>query len=102
MVDAADLVVVLGREAAVESVAGTPVETWEIDEPSRRGIEGMERMRLVRDDIAARIDALLPRLTTIWPLTRPHPDPCRCGRSGARPSAARATSSADRCISASD
>lgn len=61
-VRAADLVVVLGREARVESVDGTPVEVWETDEPSLRGIEGAERMRLVRDDIAARTDALAQRL----------------------------------------
>ena len=61
MVADADLVVVLGREARVEG-AGTPVETWETDEPSERGVEGIERMRLVRDDIAARVDALADRL----------------------------------------
>lgn len=58
----ADLVVVLGSEAHVEPVGGTPVEVWETDEPSARGIEGMERMRLVRDDIAARVEDLLTRL----------------------------------------
>jgi arsenate-mycothiol transferase len=62
MVADADLVVVLGREAVVEPAGGTPVETWETDEPSERGIEGMERMRLVRDDIAARVENLLERL----------------------------------------
>lgn len=61
MVASADLVVVLGREAHVDG-AGTPVETWETDEPSERGIEGVERMRLVRDDIAARVHALADRL----------------------------------------
>ncbi|PFG33203.1 low molecular weight phosphatase family protein [Sanguibacter antarcticus] len=62
LVAAADLVVVLGREAEVTSVGGTPVETWETDEPSERGIEGMDRMRLVRDDIAVRVQRLLARL----------------------------------------
>ena len=61
-VRAADLVVVLGGEARVEPVDGTPVEAWETDEPSTRGIEGMERMRLVRDDIAARVEELVGRL----------------------------------------
>jgi arsenate-mycothiol transferase len=61
MVADADLVVVLGREARVEGT-GTPVETWETDEPSQRGIEGIERMRLVRDDIAVRVHALADRL----------------------------------------
>ncbi|MBB2900861.1 arsenate-mycothiol transferase [Kineococcus radiotolerans] len=62
MVAAADLVVVLGSEARVEPVGGTPVEVWETDEPSTRGIEGAERMRLVRDDIAARVEDLARRL----------------------------------------
>lgn len=59
----ADLVVTLGQEARVEPADGTPVESWDTDEPSERGIEGMERMRLVRDDIAGRVDGLLARLT---------------------------------------
>ena len=64
LVRAADLVVVLGDEARVEPVDGTPVEVWETDEPSRRGIEGVERMRLVRDDIAQRVQDLAARLTS--------------------------------------
>lgn len=57
----ADRVVVLGAEARVEPIDGmrARVETWETDEPSLRGIEGQERMRLVRDDIEARVVALL-------------------------------------------
>lgn len=62
MVRDADLVVVLGSEARVEPIAGTPVEVWETDEPSLRGIEGAERMALVRDDIAARVVELHQRL----------------------------------------
>lgn len=63
LVAAADLVVTLGREAHVDPVDGTPVENWDTDEPSERGIEGIERMRLVRDDIAARVADLHRRLT---------------------------------------
>jgi arsenate-mycothiol transferase len=63
MVRDADLVVVLGREAQVEPVDGTPVEVWDTDEPSLRGIEGTQRMRLIRDDIAARVRALVETLT---------------------------------------
>ncbi len=63
MIAGADLVVVLGRDAQVWSVGGTPVEVWDTDEPSERGIEGMQRMRLVRDDIAARVDELADRLS---------------------------------------
>lgn len=54
-----DLVVTLGRDARVDAAH---VENWDTDEPSERGIDGIERMRLVRDDIAARVDALAARL----------------------------------------
>ena len=59
-----DRVVVLGTEAnldPVDGMAGT-IETWVTDEPSERGIEGAERMRLVRDDIDARVRTLLTEL----------------------------------------
>ncbi|MEE1617001.1 low molecular weight phosphatase family protein [Brachybacterium sp. J144] len=60
-----DQVIVLGEEAVIEPVEGmtAPVTTWHTDEPSKRGIEGMERMRLVRDDIDARVHELLADLT---------------------------------------
>ncbi|GAA1117166.1 hypothetical protein GCM10009670_02600 [Citricoccus alkalitolerans] len=60
-----DRVVVLGGEAHVEPVDGMTgtIETWHTDEPSARGIEGTERMRLVRDDVDARVRALLAELT---------------------------------------
>ncbi|NCL78186.1 arsenate reductase/protein-tyrosine-phosphatase family protein [Rhodococcus sp. YH1] len=54
-----DLVVTLGRDARVDAAY---VENWDTDEPSERGIDGIERMRLVRDDIAARVDALAAHL----------------------------------------
>ncbi len=62
---AVDRVVVLGEEATVEPVDGqrAPIETWVLDEPSLRGIEGEERMRLVRDEIDTRVRALLAQLT---------------------------------------
>ena len=59
-----DRVVVLGREAHVDA-PGAQVETWVTDEPSERGIEGIERMRLVRNDISRRIEELYDRLTAI-------------------------------------
>ncbi|GAA4749946.1 low molecular weight phosphatase family protein [Modestobacter marinus] len=62
LVGDADVVVVLGREARLDLAPGTRVLTWEVDEPSARGIEGMDRMRLVRDDIAARVRALADEL----------------------------------------
>ncbi|MGP9583420.1 MULTISPECIES: arsenate-mycothiol transferase ArsC [unclassified Brachybacterium] len=64
-----DRVVVLGEEAVVDPVpdmAGT-IDTWVTDEPSERGIEGAERMRLVRDDIDRRVQALLTELTADGP-----------------------------------
>ncbi len=71
MVRAADVVVTLGREAHVDEVPGTRFENWDTDEPSDRGIEGMERMRLVRDDIARRVDGLRQRLLVDIDLERP-------------------------------
>ncbi|GAB47991.1 arsenate-mycothiol transferase ArsC [Mobilicoccus pelagius] len=61
LLDSVDRVVVLGAEAHVEAPGRAPdrapVEVWEIDEPSLRGVEGLERMRLVRDDILRRVRA---------------------------------------------
>ena len=68
----ADLVVTLGRAAVVE-VPGGPdgpvLRNWDTDEPSRRGVEGIARMRLIRDDIAARVRALVENP----PAVRPRP-----------------------------
>jgi len=58
MVRSADAVVTLGRESDVGPVQGPWVKHWDTDEPSERGFEGIERMRLIRDDIAARVRAL--------------------------------------------
>jgi arsenate-mycothiol transferase len=60
----ADVVVILGPEAQVDEVEGTLYERWNTDEPSDRGIDGIERMRLVRDDILERVSALHATLTT--------------------------------------
>ena len=66
LIQDADLIVTLGRDAVVDTGdTATPVENWDIDEPSSRGVEGIERMRLVRDDIAGRVEALVGRLTRI-------------------------------------
>ncbi|MEX3756274.1 low molecular weight phosphatase family protein [Mycobacteroides abscessus] len=61
---AVDRVVVLGREAKIAAADGIQLEYWDTYEPSERGIEGIERMRLVRDDIAARIQQLATDMTT--------------------------------------
>lgn len=57
-----DLVVTLGREARLDPLPGTRVENWDTDEPSERGVDGLERMRLIRDDIAARVQRLYSTL----------------------------------------
>ncbi|MCQ4121563.1 arsenate-mycothiol transferase ArsC [Rhodococcus tibetensis] len=58
-----DVVVTLGREAHVDPVDGTRFENWDTVEPSEHGIDGIARMRLVRDDIAARVDQLHSTIT---------------------------------------
>lgn len=61
-----DRVVIVGGTAQVDQVKGMrgSVETWDIDEPSLRGIEGDERMTLIRDEISKRVDALIAQLTS--------------------------------------
>jgi len=63
VLDKVDAVIVLGTEAKLEPRDGTRFEVWETDEPSERGIEGMERMRLVRDDIKNRVQKLYAELS---------------------------------------
>lgn len=60
----ADRVIALGGEAQINPVQGMTgtIEVWRTDEPSHRGIEGMERMRLVRDDIKQRVTTLIDEL----------------------------------------
>ena len=58
----ADLVVTLGRDTTVEGPDGVVLQMWDTDEPSERGIDGIERMRLIRDDINARVEALADQL----------------------------------------
>ncbi|ORM33819.1 low molecular weight phosphatase family protein [Williamsia sp. 1135] len=60
---AADIIVVLGSSAEVAAPDGVVVEVWDTDEPSQRGIDGIDRMRVIRDDIAARVAGLTTRLT---------------------------------------
>ena len=57
-----DAIIVLGTEAKLNPPSGKRLEVWETDEPSARGIEGMERMRLVRDDIKNRVQSLYTEL----------------------------------------
>ena len=61
LVRAADLVVVVGT-ASVQAPHGVELEVWDTVEPAVDGIDGVERMRLIRDDIATRIRELTDRL----------------------------------------
>lgn len=62
MMCSAGLVIVLGDEAQVAPVEGVEIEIWQIDEPSLRGVEGRERMELIRDDIYTRVKKLARQL----------------------------------------
>lgn len=61
---AVDQVVILGDEAQVEPVPGmrAPLRRWLIEDPAERGIEGLDRVRLMRDDIRTRVRTLLDDL----------------------------------------
>jgi len=63
LLDSVDRVVVIGDEAVIESPGTAPVEVWETDEPATRGIEGAERMALIRTDITERVITLAMELT---------------------------------------
>lgn len=58
MIDEADLVVILGSQAHLNDHPGTTIQRWDTDEPSLRGIDGIERMRIIRDDINTRVTTL--------------------------------------------
>ncbi|MEY1677215.1 low molecular weight phosphatase family protein [Gordonia sp. ABKF26] len=58
---AADLVVVVGT-AEVTPPDGVSIEEWNTVEPADRGVDGLERMRLIRDDITTRVRDLTDRL----------------------------------------
>jgi arsenate-mycothiol transferase len=64
LLQSVDFVVTLGRDATVDVPSGVAFRNWDTDEPSERGIDGIERMRLVRDDIDARVHALLAELAS--------------------------------------
>ncbi|GAA4887978.1 low molecular weight phosphatase family protein [Tessaracoccus lubricantis] len=60
----ADRVIILGRDAEVQPVAGmkADIERWDTVEPSEQGVEGDQRMDLIRDDIQRRVDRLASEL----------------------------------------
>ena len=64
LLGAVDRVIILGTEAHLEmpAHARVTVERWITDEPSARGIEGIERMRLIRDDIDVKVRGLVSEL----------------------------------------
>jgi hypothetical protein len=88
-----DLVVTLGREAVVEVPSGVELRNLDTDEPSERGTDGIERMRLVRDDINARVHELLtelaPTVTQRAELETVMSDGVPGGADGIRPADAR-------------
>lgn len=59
-----DRVVIVGGEAEVGPVDEMrgEIEKWQLDEPSLRGIEGEQRMTMLRDEIDARVQKLLAEL----------------------------------------
>ncbi|SDB80448.1 arsenate-mycothiol transferase [Raineyella antarctica] len=63
LLDTVDVVVLVGGEATIEHPGTAPIRVWETVEPSKDGIEGMERMHLVREDISRRVEALALELT---------------------------------------
>ncbi|WP_134325199.1 three-helix bundle dimerization domain-containing protein [Cumulibacter soli] len=62
---AADRVVLLGTEVELAPVDGMrgQLERWPIVEPSHEGIDGIDRMRLIRDDINDRVVSLVMDVT---------------------------------------
>ncbi|MBN9643242.1 low molecular weight phosphatase family protein [Corynebacterium mendelii] len=57
--DEVDRIVIIGEEAELDHTGRAPVERWITDEPSLRGIDGTQRLRLIRDDIDRRVTALV-------------------------------------------
>lgn len=64
LLDKVDRVVVLSAAAVVDPQLVPPgnLERWGIDEPLERGIDGVERMRLIRDDIELHVNQLVTDL----------------------------------------
>lgn len=56
-----DRVIILGNDAEVDppfEMKAEEIERWDTVEPSADGVEGDERLDLIRDDIAQRVDEL--------------------------------------------
>ncbi len=78
LLDTADRVIILGTDAVLPRTGLAPVQRWDTDEPSLRGITGIPRMRLIRDEIDAHVTVLLRELL---PGPVPTPDAGRPDRS---------------------
>lgn len=63
LLDTVDVVILVGSEAVIENPGKAPIRVWDTVEPSKDGLEGMERMRIVRDDITERVVDLALELT---------------------------------------
>ena len=71
-----DLVVIVGSQAHLDEYCpGVTIQRWDTDEPSLRGIDGIDRMRIIRDDITTRVQALAANLSTA--ITPPTGQPSR-------------------------
>ena len=59
-----DHVILVGAEAKLDPLPGMVgnITTWNIDEPSLRGVEGDARMREIREQLNAQVDELLGRM----------------------------------------
>ncbi|WP_203568148.1 hypothetical protein [Aestuariimicrobium ganziense] len=57
-------IVVLGSSTCFDAPPGRrcDVERWPLDEPSHRGIEGLNRLRLIRDGIESNVNTLVSTL----------------------------------------
>lgn len=76
MLDDADLVVIVGSQAHLDEYCpGVTIQRWDTDEPSLRGIDGIDRIRIIRDDITTRVQALAANLSTA--ITPPTGQPSR-------------------------
>ncbi|MFO6505456.1 low molecular weight phosphatase family protein [Corynebacterium freneyi] len=53
------VIIVGGADVPARDGMKATIERWDIDEPSLRGIDGEERMNLIRDDIDGRVLELL-------------------------------------------
>lgn len=72
LADSYDLIVVVGQADISDLVPQeSTVERWDVYEPSERGITGMKRMRMLREEIAERVDELIDR----WNEEHPEFDP---------------------------